>query len=82
MYELTIPDMTCGHCQKTITGAVLAIDGNATLNFDMAAHKLSVTSEAELKELSEAIESTGYHVEQAAANDAHGADGHHCDMCD
>jgi copper chaperone len=47
MYELTIPDMTCGHCQKTITGAVLAIDGNATLNFDMAVHKLSVTSEAE-----------------------------------
>lgn len=80
MYELTIPDMTCGHCQQTITGAVLAIDGNATLTFDLAAHKLSVTTAAELQDLNDAIEASGYHVEQAAQQ---AEQGHcHCDMCD
>ncbi len=79
MYELTIPAMTCTHCQKTIIGIVLAIDGNATLNFDLAAHRVSVTSAAELKDLSEAIEASGYHI--AAMQQAE--QGHcHCDLCD
>jgi copper chaperone len=82
MYELTIPAMSCGHCQKTITGAVLAVDGNASLNFDMTAHKVTVTSVATLVEISEAVEASGYPVEQAAQHSGHGAEGHHCDMCD
>ena len=46
MYELTIPAMSCGHCQKTITGALIALDGNAALGFDMEAHKLSLSTAA------------------------------------
>lgn len=80
MYELTIPEMTSEPCRQTITGAVLAVDGNASLTFDMTAHKVVVASVATLVELSDAIDASGYHVEQAAPKAGQGH--HHCDLCD
>ena len=80
MYELTIPAMSCNHCKQTITGAVLALDGNATLNFDMSAHKVTLETAAELDEVKQALDGAGYPVEKAEAKSAGG--GCHCDMCD
>lgn len=80
MYKLTVPAMSCGHCQKTITGAVLALDGNATLAFDMDAHQVTLDTVAELGEVKEALDGAGYPVEAVEEKDAGG--GHHCDMCD
>ena len=80
MYELTLPEMTGEPCRQTITGAVLADDGNASLTFEMTVHKVLVTSVATLVELSDAIEATGYHIEQAAPQPEQGH--HHCDLCD
>ncbi len=82
MYELTIYTLKDEHCRQAITYAVLAVDGNASLNFDITTGKLAVNSVATLAELSDAIEAAGYHIEQTAQNDAHGGEGHHCDMCD
>ena len=80
MYELTVPDMTCGHCQKTITGAVRALDSNAKLDFDMAAHRVTLDTSAELSRVKQVLEDAGYPAEAMAERKAGG--GCHCDMCD
>lgn len=80
MYELTIPAMSCNDCQKTITGAVLALDGGATLNFDMAAHRVTLDTAAALSEVKEALDGAGYPVEAVEEKSTGG--GCHCDMCD
>ncbi len=82
MYELTVFKINEDACRQAITFAVLAVDGNASLNFDMDTSRVAVNSVATLAEVSDAIEAAGYHIELAAQNDSHGADGHHCDMCD
>lgn len=80
MYELTIPAMSCGHCEKTISSAILALDGSATLNFDLATHKLTLDTAADLSDVKDALDGAGYPVEAAAEKPAGG--GCHCDMCD
>ena len=83
MYKLTVPAMSCGHCQKTITGAVLALDGNAVLNFDMPAHQVTLDTVAGLSEVKQALDVAGYPVEAVEEVKEKQADGdHHCDMCD
>lgn len=80
MYELTIPALSCGHCQETIRGAVRALDGSATLNFDMVAHKVALDTVADLRAVKQALDAAGYPVEAAEEKKAGG--GCHCDMCD
>jgi copper chaperone len=60
MYELTIPAMSCGHCQKTITQALRALDSTATLQFDMAAHRVTLETDAALSDVKRALASAGY----------------------
>jgi len=60
MYELTIPAMSCGHCQKTITSAVRELDSAAKLNFDMAAHRVTLDIAADLRSVKQALEAAGY----------------------
>lgn len=79
MYTLTVPAMSCSHCQQTITGAVLALDGNATLNFDMAGHKVTLDTVADIADLKHALDVAGYPVEAVEEKPADG--GHHCELC-
>lgn len=62
MLELTVPDMTCGHCKSVITRAVGAIDSAAKLDFDLPSHKVSVAGEASPDEIRAAIVRAGYTV--------------------
>jgi hypothetical protein len=81
MYEFTIPGISGGPDQNAIMSAVLALDGNATLDFNWATHKVSVNSTADLADISEMLAAIGYHVEKIAhraQDDGH----HHCDLCD
>ncbi|HEV7264130.1 MAG TPA: heavy-metal-associated domain-containing protein [Falsiroseomonas sp.] len=55
-----IPDMTCGHCVKTVTKAVQSIDPDATVQADLAAHVITVASNADAARLSTAISAAGY----------------------
>jgi len=80
MYQLTVPAMSCAHCQKTIISAVLALDGSATLNFDMNTHKVTLDTVADLSDVKDALDVAGYPVEAVEEKSAGG--GHHCDMCD
>jgi hypothetical protein len=84
MYEFTIPGISHGAGQQALIGAVLALDDNATLAFDMDAHKVSVISRADLADIRAAILASGHRVEKISeqADSGHSAPGHSCDMCD
>ena len=71
MISFQVNDMTCGHCVSTITKAVKAEDATATLQFDLAAHRVDIEpGEADAAELSEAIRQAGYvPVQIDVAND-------------
>lgn len=62
MLELTIPDMTCGHCMNVITRAVGELDRAARLNFDLPGHRVTVTSGKDAADIRAAIENAGYTV--------------------
>ncbi len=44
MIELTLPDMTCGHCVKSVTATVQAVDAAATLQIDLPTHQVKISS--------------------------------------
>ena len=42
MIELTLPDMTCGHCVKTVTGTVMKLDAQAQVQCDLPSHTVRI----------------------------------------
>jgi copper chaperone len=60
MQHFNVPDMTCGHCVKTITQAVQSVDAAAQVQADLATHSIGVTSTASVANLSAAIAAAGY----------------------
>ena len=62
--EFVVPDMTCGHCVKTITGAVQAVAPAAQVKTDLASHRVTIEG-ADAARARAAIEEAGYEVKQA-----------------
>ena len=61
MIEFEIQDMTCGHCVSTLTKALKAVDPAAELQFDLAAHRLSIQpGQTDRAALQAAIERAGF----------------------
>ncbi|MBR0682901.1 heavy-metal-associated domain-containing protein [Roseomonas eburnea] len=60
MTRFEIPDMTCGHCVKTVTEAVRSVDPVAQVQADLATHSIGVISNANAMSLSAAITAAGY----------------------
>jgi len=61
MFAFKVSDMTCGHCVKTITAAVTAIDGRAKVVVDLNHRLVTVDSGAATEgQLQAAITEAGY----------------------
>jgi copper chaperone len=60
MIELTVQDMTCGHCAATIAGAVKALDPAATCDVDLAAKRVRIESAFSAERFRAAIERAGF----------------------
>lgn len=60
MHHYSVPKMTCGHCAGTIDQAVKAVDPQAEVTIDLKAKQVSVRTEAEEAQISEAIRSAGF----------------------
>ncbi len=58
----TVPDMTCGHCEKTIRGALSEALPGADVSIDLAAHRVVVAGDAGAAE--EAMREVGYRPER------------------
>jgi copper chaperone len=54
--------MTCGHCEKAVTKALLALDGQAKIVIDRTHHLVQVDSEQSRQALAKAISDEGYRV--------------------
>ena len=66
MIELTLPTMTCGHCVKTVTQTVQRLDAGATVDIDLAQHRVRIESKHAAQEFMAALAVEGY----AASPDA------------
>jgi copper chaperone len=56
-----VNDMTCGHCVSMITKAVRAVDKEATVNIDLASHRVEIEpTETDARALGDAIKEAGY----------------------
>ncbi|CAD5371890.1 Copper chaperone [Rubrivivax sp. A210] len=44
MIQFEVPDMTCGHCVRSVTEAVKAADPAAEVAIDLPSHRVQVNS--------------------------------------
>ena len=58
----TVEGMTCGHCEKAVSKAVLALDAQAKVVIDRTQNKVQVDSEKPREALAKAIGEEGYRV--------------------
>lgn len=66
MITLSIPNISCGHCARAITEAVLALDPKAAVTVDIAARSVAIDSSASAAALRERLAAEGYPVADAA----------------
>jgi copper chaperone len=60
MIELTVNDMTCGHCVATVERAVKSVDGGAKVAIDLGTHAVRIESDKPAASFAKAIEDAGY----------------------
>ena len=61
-HEFTVTGMTCGHCEKAVTAALVRLDPKASVVIERAANKVQVQSEQSHEALAHAIVEEGYVV--------------------
>jgi copper chaperone len=57
-----VEGMTCGHCEKAVTKALVALDAQAKVVIDRLQKKVQVDSEKDRHVLAQAITEEGYSV--------------------
>lgn len=60
MLDFQIPNMTCGHCVKAVTQAVQAADPAATVQADLATHRVTVVTTAPREAVVAQLAEAGY----------------------
>jgi copper chaperone len=58
----TVEGMTCAHCEKAITQAVLVLDAQAKIEIDRPRNQVQVDSSCLREALAQAIAEEGYRV--------------------
>ena len=58
----TVEGMTCGHCEKAVTKALLSLDAQAKVVIDRTHNSVQVDSEKSRDALAQAIADEGYRV--------------------
>lgn len=58
----TVEGMTCGHCEKAVTKAILSLDAQAKVVIDRTHNTVQVDSEKTREALAQAIADEGYRV--------------------
>lgn len=60
MITFRIPDMSCGHCVKTITDTVHKLDASAQVQCDVATHVVVIHTHVAREPLAKALSDEGY----------------------
>ena len=58
----TVEGMTCGHCEKAVTQALLSLDAQAKVVIDRTHNTVQVDSEKSREALAQVIADEGYRV--------------------
>ena len=58
----TVEGMTCGHCEKAVTKALLSLDAQAKVVIDRTQNTVQVDSDKNREALARAIADEGYRV--------------------
>ena len=58
----TVEGMTCAHCEKAVTKAILSLDAQAKVVIDRTHNSIQVDSEKSRETLAQAISDEGYRV--------------------
>ncbi len=64
-FVLSVPDMSCDHCRRTITDAVKSVDGAAAVDVDLTTRHVTVETDDDIASVEAAIAEAGYAVEGA-----------------
>ncbi|MEO6986437.1 MAG: heavy-metal-associated domain-containing protein [Paralcaligenes sp.] len=64
--EFLVPDMTCGHCVKTITTAVHEVAPGVSVLAVTASHRVTVEGASDAVAIEAAIREAGYTPQQVA----------------
>ncbi len=59
----TVEGMTCGHCEKAVTKALVTLDPQAQVIIDRTQNSVTVNSEQPRETLRQAIADEGYKVQ-------------------
>lgn len=57
-----VQGMTCGHCERSVTQALKAVDPQSDIRIDRATGRVEVQSDAPREALAAAIAEEGYRV--------------------
>lgn len=60
MIEMTLPDMSCGHCASTVTQTCKLVDPAAKVEVDINAKTVKIESAEERSDFAEALKDAGY----------------------
>lgn len=63
---ITVTDMTCSHCEATVTEAVRSVDGVVDVKVDLESKKVTVSfdeSKTNVDAIKQAIADKGYEVQ-------------------
>lgn len=60
MIELTLKDMTCGHCVRTVTRTVQQVDPQAQVRIDLPTQRVEIESQREAEAFRRALAEEGY----------------------
>jgi copper chaperone len=58
--QFQVQDMTCKHCEASISNAIKEIDAQADIFIDLSQHLLTITSSQDASTLENAIREAGY----------------------
>jgi copper chaperone len=62
MQLFTVTGMTCSHCVRAVTAAIIGRDAAATVRIDLATGRVEVDSDRPRADLAAAIVEEGYEV--------------------
>lgn len=60
MPQFKIDDMTCKHCEATITKAIQEVDAQAKITIDLNTHKVEIISDKSANLFASSITEAGY----------------------
>jgi len=64
MIHFSVPEMTCGHCKKTVEEALNTLDANASVSVDLDKHEIGVSTAASAAEIMSSLKTAGYEATQ------------------